>query len=109
MEVRVVSCLRINRPAWFANAAFRHWLANCPGVATCHNRSRPVSQLSHVFLVYLDEDWADEPGFPQELWAELCALCRRQGFTSGVLWLSNWDDRDEVSFTAESPEDVAPP
>jgi hypothetical protein len=100
-EVEQLQCLRINRPAWFANPAFRHWLEHCPRLATWHVRDKPVDQLSDVFLVYSDEECAevyldqppedlpDFPVFPRQVWNELQAICRREGFSSGVLWLSN--------------------
>jgi hypothetical protein len=108
-EVEHLQCLRINRPAWFANVAFQHWLENCPRLATWHVRGTDVGELADVFLVYSDgecaevyldeppDDLPDFPLFPRQVWNELQAICRREGFSSGVLWLSNYAaDQEEA-------------
>src|SRR5262249_27008441 len=101
LDIEQLKCLRINRPDWFANPAFRNWLEHCPRLATWHVRGKAVDQLSDVFLVYSDEECAevyldeppedlpDFPLFPRQVWDDLLAICRREGFESGVLWLCN--------------------
>jgi hypothetical protein len=120
-EVEQLQCLRINRPAWFANPAFQHWLERCPRLATWHIRGTAVGQLSDVFLVYSDgecaevyldqppEDVPDFPLFPRQVWNELQAICQREGFTSGVLWLSNSSAAEEEAVRSDAGAQSSPP
>jgi hypothetical protein len=121
LEVKHLKCLRINRPAWFANQAFRHWLENCPRLATWHLKGTAVGELSDVFLVYSDgecaevyldqppEDMPDFPVFPRQVWNELHAICQREGFSSGVLWLSNNAADQEEAVRSDAGAQSSPP
>jgi hypothetical protein len=101
--------------------AFRHWLENCPRLATWHIRGTAGGELSDVFLVCSDEECAevyldqppddlpDFPLFPRQVWNELLAICQREGFTSGVLWLSNSAADKEEPSRGQAGGQTSPP
>jgi hypothetical protein len=90
-KIETLNALRINVPQWFAREDFRAWLNTNDRLATWHNKGQEPTEFSDVFMTYERHEGSDSD-LPEALWEELCALCDKEGFTDGIIWLTNLEE-----------------
>ncbi|NLX98611.1 MAG: hypothetical protein GXY83_20830 [Rhodopirellula sp.] len=88
-------CLQINAPEWYRREDFMQYLQTalrqpCPGLggATWHRGDRP-SEFSDLFLWFSDGDGSDRGLMPEDIWKRIEAICDKEEFNDGLLWITN--------------------
>ena len=81
--------LRINMPDMFADDEFLAYL-NDPAnnLATWHRKGDSPHEFSDCFVQYDDGD-GSHSNMPEKWWALICEICEAEGFTAGLLHLTN--------------------
>lgn len=83
-----LSALKIDKPEWFKNQSFLDWL-NSSNVATWHVHGEEPTEYSDIFMVLDDIRTRTGSDDDMPMWGELCEICERHGFVSGIVWIRN--------------------
>ena len=81
--------LRLNAPFWYRRKDFLDWLNSGKAIATWHKKGEVPGEFSDVFFTFDHEEGSDRDDLPEDIWQEVCAIAKEQGFTDGVVWVSN--------------------
>lgn len=87
--------VRIDAPEFFLDPAFLEWLnSGKRTMATWHPRGEEVGEYSDVFTWYDGGEGSDSPmssldGMPEHIWKQLDEKLKGEGFTSGIVWITN--------------------
>jgi len=102
-KIEIADVIRIDCPEWFERADFRRWLNNPdkPNLATWHTTGKDPDEYSDIFMTYDHGEGSDAYGppdpdepaplgdFPDDIWEDICEVCRNNGIDYCVIWLSN--------------------
>jgi len=84
--------LRINLPDMFADPAFRDYLLDpTTNIATWHLKNDPLPHDYSDCFVWFDNGEGSHSNMPAKWWSLICEICKTEGFTDGILHLSNLD------------------
>lgn len=83
-----LACLKINAPEWYSIPEFQDWLNKANNVATWHTKGNSPGDYSDIFTWY-DHHEGSDSNMPEVVWNELCNICDKEGFRSGVIWITN--------------------
>jgi hypothetical protein len=93
MSVAKVDCLRIEKEEWFDRTDFWGFLRQAferNALATWWRPSKPFEdEMNDVFVTYDHGEGSDQIYLPEDIWEEICDLCRRHGMEYGLVWIVN--------------------
>lgn len=88
-RLRVDDSLHINMPDMFADPAFVKYL-NDPAnnIATWHRKGEDPHEYSDCF-VWFDNGEGSHADMPEKWWNLICEIAEAQGFTDGIIHITN--------------------
>lgn len=81
--------IKINVPHWYVREDFLAWL-NVQERATWHRLGEPPNEFSDVFITVDGDEGSDcDILMPEDIWATLTEIVKRETHGYSVVWLTN--------------------